>query len=108
MSIRQHTPAASTAPDRLTLIEHARQAVFQSDGMAAAARLEPWIERSWRRCLAQGLQPDQRLAFDPVSSVAMRRVIEANQPLLRAAAPVIQQLARAMADTRYFAILTDA
>ncbi|MDO9031522.1 MAG: helix-turn-helix domain-containing protein [Hydrogenophaga sp.] len=108
MSIRQPPQAASPTSDRLTLIEHARQAVFQSDGMAAAARLEPWIERSWRRCLAQGLQPDQRLAFDPVSSVAMRRVIEANQPLLRAAAPVIQQLARAMADTRYFAILTDA
>src|SRR3990167_6263694 len=88
MSIRQPPQAASSTSDRLTLIEHARQAVFQSDGMAAAARLEPWIERSWRRCLAQGLQPDQRL--------------------LRAAAPVIQQLARAMADTRYFAILTDA
>jgi len=38
----------------------------------------------------------------------VRRAIEANQPLLRAAAPVIRSLARAMADTRYFAILTDA
>jgi transcriptional regulator of acetoin/glycerol metabolism len=108
MSIRQPPQAASSTSDRLTLIEHARQAVFQSDGMAAAARLEPWIERSWRRCLAQGFQPDQHPTFDPVSSSTMRRVIEANQPLLRAAAPVIQSLARAMADTRYFAILTDA
>jgi len=43
-----------------------------------------------------------------VATSTMHHAIEANQPLLRAAAPVIQSLSRAMAHTRYFAILTDA
>lgn len=38
----------------------------------------------------------------------MAHALEANQPLLRAAAPVIRSMARAMADTGYFAILADA
>lgn len=95
--------------DRLAMIDNARRAVLGGGGAAGSGlRIAPWIERSWRRCLAQGFQPRQPLAFDPVPGPAMKRVMEANQPLLRAAAPVIQSLARAMADTRYFAILTDA
>ena len=38
---------------------------------------------------------------------AVSNAIDANQPLLRAAAPVIQSLTRVMANTRYFAILTE-
>ena len=107
--ISSEQPASSVSPnDRLALIESARRAVFHDGAAARSARVEPWIERSWRRCLAQGFRPQQRLSFDPVSRSTMERVLEANQPLLRAAAPVIRSLARAMADTRYFAILTDA
>ncbi|MGV3726900.1 helix-turn-helix domain-containing protein [Hydrogenophaga sp.] len=93
---------------RLALIEQARQAVLESRAPLSQPMLAPWVERSWRRCLELGLEPRQRIAFDAVSSSAAHHALEANQPLLRAAAPVIQSLSRAMAHTRYFAILTDA
>jgi transcriptional regulator of acetoin/glycerol metabolism len=92
----------------MALIESARRAVLSEGGLHAAPWVEPWIDRSWRRCLAQGFRPQQALAFQAVSAPATHRAIEASRPLLHAAAPVIQSLARAMADTRYFAILTDA
>jgi len=108
MSPKETCALPHTPPNRLQLIDSARRAVFSEGALTETPRVEAWIERSWRRCLAQGFQPQQRLSFDAVSSAAMNRVLEANQPLLRAAAPVIQSLARAMADSSYFAILTDA
>ena len=93
---------------RLALIEQARQAVLESRAPVGQPTLAPWVERSWRRCLDLGLEPRQHITFDAVSSSAAHHALEANQPLLRAAAPVIQSLSRAMAHTRYFAILTDA
>ena len=98
----------TASADRLQSIERARQVVLGDGELIDGPRLEPWIERSWRRCLAQGLRPQQRTVFNPVSAPAVHRALEANQPLLRAAAPVIRSLARAMADTGYFAILTDS
>jgi sigma-54 dependent transcriptional regulator, acetoin dehydrogenase operon transcriptional activator AcoR len=94
--------------DRLALIESARRAVLCDGESLPAPWVEPWIDRSWRRCLASGLNPSQPLTFQAVSAQDAQRAIEASQPLLHAAAPVIASLARAMADTRYFAILTDA
>jgi transcriptional regulator of acetoin/glycerol metabolism len=97
-----------THPHRLALIEQARKSVLDSRDPSASTELSPWIDRSWRRCLGMGFNPHQPIAFDAVTQSAMRNAIDANQPLLRAAAPVIQSLTRAMANTRYFAILTDA
>ena len=66
-----------TQPDQLRLrqIELARQAVMQEGrsmtDVAVDAWFErAWIERSWRRCLAAGRRPDQRLAFDMVPEAA--------------------------------------
>ncbi|MBC7380072.1 MAG: GAF domain-containing protein, partial [Burkholderiaceae bacterium] len=67
-----------------------------------------WIERSWRRCLANGQRPEQRLNFDVIPQQALRRTEEANHTLVQAARPVLDRLGRAIANTRYFAILTDA
>ena len=106
MNTPHRPPRAPT--DRLALIEQARHAVFDARDPLRAPRLAPWVERSWQRCLQMGLEPTRGVAFDPVSSAQMRLAVEANQPLLSAAAPVIRSLARAMAHTRYFAILTDA
>jgi transcriptional regulator of acetoin/glycerol metabolism len=105
------TPPSPSQQRRLALIEQARQAVLESCSTAtspASPPLAPWIERSWRRCLALGFEPRQRVAFEAVSASAVHHAIEASQPLLQAAAPVIRSLSRAMAHTRYFAILTDA
>lgn len=96
------------AADRLALIEIARHAVLDGGASGSTPWLQPWIDRSWRRCLASGFRPDQSLAFQAVSAHDAHRALEASRPLLQAAAPVIQSLARAMADSRYFAILTDA
>jgi transcriptional regulator of acetoin/glycerol metabolism len=93
--------------DRLPAIEQARHSVLHEHDVQAAG-LPEWVERSWRRCLARGQTPGQSVSFEPVSAEAMRRAVDGNRPLLQAAAPVIRSLARAMADTRYFAILTDA
>jgi sigma-54 dependent transcriptional regulator, acetoin dehydrogenase operon transcriptional activator AcoR len=108
MNTRPLPPGAAPPTDRLALIENARRAVLNDGGLHTASWVEPWIDRSWRRCLAQGFRPQQALSFQTVSVPATRRAMEASQPLLQAAAPVIESLARAMADTRYFAILTDA
>lgn len=93
--------------DRLAVIETARRAVLSGAGDLPTDAVEPWVERSWRRCLAQGRRPDQKLGFDMIAPASRLRVLDANQPLLRAARPVLDRLSRALASTRYFAILTD-
>lgn len=98
----------NTAPHdhRLQVIEAARHRVL-ADGLDNAG-VAPWIERSWQRCLASGRRPGEPVVFDAVSSAMLRRVQDANQALVAAADPVLDRLAHAMAETRYFAILTDA
>jgi transcriptional regulator of acetoin/glycerol metabolism len=97
-----------TAQDRLALIERARRTVMSGGGGAQELAVESWIERSWRRCLAAGHRPEERLGFDLVGVQARKRVLDANQPLVQAARPVLDRLSRALASTRYFAILTDS
>ncbi len=110
------TPLTSVYPapssgghDRLARIGQARQAVLygeQAPGGGAPA-VESWIERSWLRCLAGGHRPEHAPSFDMVPAAALRRTLEANHQLVRAARPVLEKLGRTIADTRYFAILTN-
>ncbi len=106
-------PTAIDPQARLQQIAQARRAVLQEGRPAAGALVpgpfpQPWLERSWRRCLEGGQRPQQRLAFDVLPPQALRRVQEANHTLANAARPVLERLARAIASTRYFAILTNA
>lgn len=100
------------ADQRLRQIEQARRAILV-EGRSVTDALAPmwleghWIERSWRRCLASGQRPEQRVGFDLITAPARQRVVDASQPLVRAARPVLDRLSRALASTRYFAILTD-
>ena len=103
LSAALHTPS-----DRHALIAQARQALLADGVLPARTEVEPWIARSWQRCLTHGLQPAERLAFDVISTPALRRIHEHNHHLLRAARPVLEQLTRAIAGMRYFAMLTDA
>jgi len=100
---------ASPLPERSISIAQARREWIDGEPAGAqGARIEPWLLRSWQRCLAAGRQPRERVSFDPVSAQAAVRVAERNRALVTAARPVIERLSRAIADTRYFAILTDA
>ena len=108
------TPSAPTveAHARLHAIEQARRAVFgagvsMTDAMVRGWYGNAWIERSWHRCLEGGLRPQQRVGFEQLPQQAMRRVEEANHTLVTAARPVLERLGRAIASTRYFAILTN-
>jgi len=106
------TPPYDLAPagqDRLARIRHARQAVLYGDRPPAGTvlPLDSWIERSWLRCLGHGYRPDHEPSFDMVSAPVLRHTLESNRMLVQAARPVLEALGRAIADTRYFAILTN-
>jgi transcriptional regulator of acetoin/glycerol metabolism len=104
------SPTAVSHPERLALIRRARKDIlFNGEtGLDDPARMEGWIERSWRRCLAMGQRPHQSPDFSAVPPTQLRRVLDANRMLLQAALPVLDQLSRAIAATRSFAILTNA
>ncbi len=97
-----------TTEQRLRQIQQARQALLQDAQPAIGHLTEPWIAQSWQRCLTNGQRPQQNVSFDMVSTQAMRRSEEANHLLLHAARPALKQLGHAIAETRYFAILTNA
>lgn len=97
------------APDqRLHQIALARQAVLHDGKGMSHTGTKAWIQQSWQRCLESGNRPDQKVSFDTIAPSAKQRLVEANQTLLRTARPVLQSLSRAIASTRYFAVMTDA
>ncbi|MEJ1126495.1 helix-turn-helix domain-containing protein [Variovorax sp. CCNWLW225] len=100
----------SPLPERALAIAQARRELIHGEAARsrAATRIEPWIVRSWQRCIEAGRQPQQRVSFNPVAQSAIREVAERNRALVAAARPVIERVSRAIADTRYFAVLTDA
>ena len=98
---------ASSASLRLTGIENARRSVMQDRTPLPAGWVAPWIERSWQRCLSLGLQAHDPLTFSMVSEAHTRRTAEANHRLVQTAQPILENLGRAIVNTRYFAILTN-
>jgi transcriptional regulator of acetoin/glycerol metabolism len=98
----------ASTEQRLQQIAVARQAVLHDGAGLSGGLTEPWIARSWQRCLASGKKPDQAVSFDMLSPQALRRTEEANHVLVQAARPVLEKLGAAIASTRYFAILTNA
>ncbi len=97
-----------TPTNRLANIEHARRAVLLQGSQAGPGAVEAWISASWQRCLQRGQRPQDKVGFDILSAAAMRRTTEASRALRTAAAPVMADLARVIAPTRYFSILTDS
>jgi transcriptional regulator of acetoin/glycerol metabolism len=92
---------------RLTGITQARKALHTGQELQTG-KVSPWVERSWQRCLNLGLHPRMSVTFDQVSAARARRTQEANQHLANTARPLLENLARAIVNTRYFAILTNA
>ncbi|NDP37301.1 MAG: histidine kinase [Rhodoferax sp.] len=106
-------PAVASPPNtsqalRLAGIEQARRAALREHAALPAGSIAPWIERSWQRCIGLGLQHQEAVTFSQVSMPQMRQALEANQRLVQTAKPVLEHLARAIVNTRYFAILTNA
>jgi len=104
-----HSGLTPAGQDRLAHISQARQAILYGDQPPAgmALPIESWIERSWLRCLGNGYRPEHEPSFDMVSAPALRNTLESNRVLVQAARPVLEALGRALADTRYFAILAN-
>lgn len=100
-------PALHTQP-RLQGIALTRNAVLQGKPHAQLQYVQPWITQSWQRCLGNGLSPHEHLGFDLVSASAQRRSKEGNHNLRDAARRSLEQLGIAIAQTRYFVILTNA
>ncbi len=96
-----------TPATRLSNIALARQQVIEHGTGLQAPLIESWIERSWKRCLAWGHAPNQHVEFEAVSKAQIQHLQEHNQPLLQAAKEELDRLSRAIAGTRYFALLTD-
>lgn len=107
--MRQSTQAIEStgANQRMAMIEQARQALLSERGVSANGWVPSWIERSWQRCLDQGLRPQTGAQFDVLSDAQMRRTTEANAHLVHVAKPLLDHLGRAIVNTRYFAILTN-
>jgi sigma-54 dependent transcriptional regulator, acetoin dehydrogenase operon transcriptional activator AcoR len=100
--------ASPPAEQRLSQISQARQSVLYEGRSVSGVLAYPWIERSWLRCLANGNRPEQEVSFDVIAPQVMRRTEEGNHVLLEAARPTLEKLGKAIASTRYFAILTNA
>ena len=99
---------SSPAEKRLSQIAQARQSFLQEGRGVSDMLSSGWIERSWRRCLASGKNPRHEVSFDVIAPQVLRRTEEGNHALLQAGRPTLEKLGRAIASTRYFAILTNA
>jgi sigma-54 dependent transcriptional regulator, acetoin dehydrogenase operon transcriptional activator AcoR len=88
-------------------IQAARQHFLERGAAAVGAWQQPLLNRSWQRCLERGFTPQDRVAFAEVSASLREQALQGSQQLLVAARPIIRSLARAMAQTRYFAVLTN-
>ncbi|MEY4345677.1 MAG: hypothetical protein RL032_1509 [Pseudomonadota bacterium] len=98
-----NTPSAL----RLSSIAQARQAMLLDQSSASCGWVAPWVERSWQRCLGYGLQADTSVTFAVLSKQNMQRTADNNAHLVRTAKPLLENLGRAIVNTRYFAILTN-
>ena len=106
------SPSHSTFPIetglRLERIAHARHTLLVERTHKTMGLLAPWVERSWERCMDWGHDPRHDTEFEVITAQHMRRTTEGNAQLVRSARPLLETLARAIANTRYFAILTNA
>lgn len=96
------------AEQRLAQIARSRAAALYDHDPSAQRGTQSWIQRSWQRCLAYGHLPQKVASFNALAPHAAEQAREANLALLHVARPLLMQLGQAIANTRYFAILTDA
>jgi transcriptional regulator of acetoin/glycerol metabolism len=98
---------ASLPHDRLERIAVARDAMLFERQALAPSLVPVWVERSWQRCLQKGLQPQASADFDQIAPQHARRVMDESHTLLHTARPMLAALGAAIANSGYFAILTN-
>ena len=101
----RHTPGPffNTPLQRTQL---ARERFFEQ-GQRPTGMVSEAVIQSWTRCLATGLQPQQRPEFEPVTRARAKAVQERGQPLLQSASPELDQLDAMLASTGCKTLLTD-
>lgn len=93
---------------RSDAIARARQLALQNRTGVVNGMVASWVDRSWQRCLQLGMEPTQPVQFDLISPAQRALTQESNQRLLQSAQSIMQGLGNAIANTGYFAILTNA
>jgi sigma-54 dependent transcriptional regulator, acetoin dehydrogenase operon transcriptional activator AcoR len=114
--ITSTTPVGPLSPaQRLADIAKARTAVIcegahnnPNANLIASTYIEPWITRSWQRCMERGHLPEHTVEFEAVSAPTQRRFAEHNRQLRDAGRSVIDSMQQTLARTGYFALLTNA
>lgn len=104
--IDAHVPAQlffSTPQQRLSL---ARQRFFE-EGIRPSGLVSEAIIQSWSRCLQAHREPEERIAFDPVTASRVQSTLAHSRLLIETAAGDLSQLQSTLAGTACTVILTD-
>lgn len=97
---------SNAATDKTPAILQARQE-FLSNGNVEQGAIAEAIERSWRRCLANGIDTNSPQSLEVVTAQELALKREKNQQLLKLAQPEMETLNEQIAHTRNVVILTD-
>ena len=97
---------SNAATDNTPAILQARQE-FLSNGNVEQGAIAEAIERSWRRCLANGIDTNSPQSLEVVTAQELALKREKNQQLLKLAQPEMETLNEQIAHTRNVVILTD-
>ncbi len=93
---------------RSAAVQSARRAVLDAGPTADLSTIEPWLARSWQRCMSRGAQPNEPVVFNSVRKSQLDEVTERNHAFVAAAQNSITRLAQMVSGLAYFALLTDA
>jgi transcriptional regulator of acetoin/glycerol metabolism len=96
-------PFFSTPAQRLAL---ARERYFEQ-GVRPSGLVGEHVIQSWSRCLNEHRNPNEQIAFNPVTPSRIHAALARCAGLLHAATEVLAQLEQALAGTACTALLTD-
>lgn len=97
---------SSSSSDSTPSILQARNE-FLANGHVQEGAITEAIERSWRRCLASGIDTQSPSNIEVVTAQELARKREQNHQLLALARPEMETLSEQIAHTRNVVILTD-